>query len=529
MPRVLISDPISEAGIAPLNDVAEVDFRPGLPADELLRIIGDYDALMVRSETKVTEAVMAVATRLRIIGRAGVGVDNIAVPAATERGIVVVNSPEGNTIAAAELSFALLMALARNIPQADASLRSGEWKRSRFVGTELYKKTLGVVGLGKIGSEVARRARAFGMTVIATDPFASAERAAEIGVELVSTEEVFGRSDFITLHVPKTDETKGLLNAEAFAMMKDGVRIVNVARGGIVDETALTDAIRSGKVAGAALDVFSSEPPPPDLPALHMPQNVVTPHLGASTEEAQVQVAVDVAEQIADFLRGVAPRSPVNMPSVPAEAMQRGRPYLVLAERIGSFIGQLVRQPVLTLSAQFAGDWDGLPVDAIARSAVAGLLGVQLAERVNLVNAPSVAQRRGARLSTTLTPESVEYSRSISITAVFERAEHTVSGTVFGANDLRITHVDGFRLDLPSSGMMIVTRHQDRPGVIGQVGTVLGSHNVNIAGMHVGRTAVGGRAVMALQVDDPIDVNLMERIRQIEGMESAVLVSLPRD
>lgn len=335
MARILVSDPVAEAGIEVLRQAGEVDVRTGLPREELVRIIGEYDALVVRSETKVTAEVIEAARRLRIIGRAGVGVDNIDVAAATQRGIIVVNSPEGNTIAAAEHTIALMMAMARNIPQADRSLRAGEWKRSKFVGTEVYRKTLGIIGLGKIGREVARRAKGLGMNVVAYDPFTPTEVAERIGVKLTDLNSLLAQSDFVTIHTPLNEQTRHLINAERIALMKDGARLINCARGGIVDEGALAEALRSGKLAGAAVDVFSKEPPPPDNPLIALENCVVTPHLGASTEEAQVNVAVDVAEQIVSVLRGGPARSAVNLPPIDPEMLQRIAPYLLLAEKIG--------------------------------------------------------------------------------------------------------------------------------------------------------------------------------------------------
>lgn len=530
MARVLVSDSIAEAGIEVLKQAGEVDVRTGLSKEELIRIIGEYDALVVRSETKVTAEVIEAARRLRIIGRAGVGVDNIDVAAATQRGIIVVNSPEGNTIAAAEHTIALMMAMARNIPQADRSLRAGEWKRSRFIGTEVYRKTLGVIGLGKIGREVARRAKGLGMSVIAYDPFTPAEVAERIGVKLTDLNSLLAQSDFVTIHTPLNEQTRHLINAERLALMKDGARLINCARGGIVDEDALVDALRSGKLAGAAVDVFGKEPPPPDHPLLALENCVVTPHLGASTQEAQVNVAVDVAEQVVSVLRGGPARSAVNLPPIDPEILQRIAPYLLLAEKIGKLHTQLARAPIVQVQVTYSPDFADLPTDILTRAVVTGLLQPVLSEPVNPVNALLIAQSRGIHVTQSLQqqPESHElYPSSITVTAHASGGEkHEVSGTVFGKNDARIVTVDGFRVDVIPQGIMLFTQHTDKPGVIGRVGTLLGSRNVNIAGMHLGREKVGGRALMVLMVDDPIDAALLAEIRALDGMETAQVVEL---
>lgn len=522
--RVLVSDSISEEGLAVLRQAAEVDYRPGLPRETLLQIIGEYDALMVRSQTRVDAAVVEAGKRLKVIGRAGVGVDNIDVDAATRRGIVVVNSPEGNTIAAAELTMAHLLALARYIPQADRSLRAGEWKRTQFVGVELSRKTLGIIGMGKIGREVARRARAFGMRLLVYDPFVAEAQVRQLGAEPVPLETLLRESDFITLHAPLTPDTRHMLNRETLALTKPGVRIVNCARGELIDPDALAELIESGHVAGAALDVFPTEPPPPDLKLLHQPQNVLTPHLGASTVEAQVKVAIDVAEQIVAVLQGGAPRSPVNLPPIPAELMTRVEPYLKLAERMGAFHTQLADAPIEQLHVHFAGDWGDLPLDLIARAALVGLFQGTTDTPVNLVNAPLIAQQRGVHLEWSVRPETELYPDTLTITAHTTRGAQQLTGTVFGRSDLRITHLNGLFVDVRPEGILLMTEHQDRPGIIGRVGTVLGAHQVNIAGMHVGREAMGGRAVMILQVDNPIPPEAFEQIRQMEGVDSARVV-----
>ncbi len=533
MPKVLVTDPIADAGIAKLRAIpgVEVDVKLGLKPEELKAIIGEYDALAVRSETKVTADILTAARKLQIIGRAGVGVDNIDVPVATERGIVVVNSPEGNTLAAAELAVALLLALARKIPQGDASLRAGRWERKKFVGTEIYGKTVGIIGLGKIGRSVAQRMKSFETEVIAYDPFATGESARRMGVELVSLDDLYRRSDFITIHVPLNNETRGMIGAEQLAQMKDGVRIINCARGGIVDEQALADAIRSGKVGGAAFDVFSKEPPEPDNPLLQLAENVVTPHLGASTEEAQVNVAIDVAEQIADVLQGKPARSAVNLPALSADEMARVAPYMVLATQIGSLHTQLAREttgagrPINAVEVVFSGDFTDVPTEAITRAVLQGLMTPMLSDPVNLVNAPVLAEARGIKVTESHSRTSPEHSCLLSVRAHLPGGDRTICGTVYG-QEARIVHIDGYHVDIPPHGRMVVTQHTDRPGIIGKVGTLLGDKGINIAGMHVGREELGKRAIMVLLVDDAIPEDVLGQMRAIPGMERTQLVTL---
>jgi D-3-phosphoglycerate dehydrogenase len=533
MPKVLVTDPIAEAGIAKLRAIPDVtvDVKLGLKPDEIKAIIGEYDALAVRSETKVTADLLAAATKLQIIGRAGVGVDNIDVPVATQRGIVVVNSPEGNTLAAAELAVALLLALARKIPQGDASLRAGKWERKKFVGTEIYGKTIGIIGLGKIGRSVAQRMRSFETEVIAYDPFATAESARRLGVELVSLDDLYRHSDFITIHVPLNNDTRGMIGAEQLAQMKDGVRIINCARGGIVDEQALAEAIQSGKVGGAAFDVFGKEPPEPDNPLLRQSENVVTPHLGASTEEAQVNVSIDIAEQIADVLQGKPARSAVNLPALSADEMARVAPYMVLATQIGSLHTQLAREttgagrPINAVEVVFSGDFADVPTEAITRAVLQGLMTPMLSDPVNLVNAPVLAEARGIKVTEAYSRTSPEHTCLLSVRAHLPGGDRTICGTVYG-QDVRIVHIDGYHVDIPPQGRMIITQHTDKPGIIGKVGTLLGDKGINIAGMHVGREEIGKRAIMVLLVDDPIPPDVLEQMRTLPGMETTQLVTL---
>ncbi len=527
MAKVLVSDPIAPEGIEILRRVADVDVKTGLTKDELAAIIGEYDALAVRSETKVTADILAQAGKLKIIGRAGVGVDNIDVDMATSRGILVVNSPEGNTLAAAELTFAMLLALARSIPQADQSLRAGKWDRKKFMGSEVYDKTLGVVGLGKIGKEVAKRAQAFGMNVIGYDPYLKPEQAEALGITLAELDTLYAQSDYITVHVPKTRETSGMIDAEKLALMKPTVRLINCARGGIIDEQALADAARAGTIGGAAIDVFSTEPAPADNPLLGVPNIITTPHLGASTEEAQVNVAIDIAEQIVDVLNGKPARAAVNMPSVPADVLGRIEPYLLLAEKIGSLHAQLTSSSISEVEIVYAGEFDSLPTVHLTRAVLKGLLEPIIPESVNYVNAPALAAARGIKVTESRTsgPEGGGSLLTVRKKGA-ESGEREISGTVFSRDNVRILTIDGYRVDIRPSGPMLVTKHTDRPGVIGKVGTLMGDNNINIAGMHVGRESQGQGAVMVLKLDTVVPDAILAQVRQVDGMETARSVEL---
>jgi D-3-phosphoglycerate dehydrogenase len=533
MPKVLVSDPIAEVGIAPLRAIpgVEVDVKLGLKPEELKAIIGEYDALAVRSETKVTADILSAADKLQIIGRAGVGVDNIDVAAATQKGVVVVNSPDGNTLAAAELTVGLLLALARKIPQGDATMRAGKWDRKKFVGTELYRKTVGIVGLGRIGSAVAQRLKGFEVELIAYNPYVPEEATRRMGVEPVSLDDLLRRSDFISIHTPLNNETRGLIGAAQFAIMKDGVRLINVARGGIVDEQALADAVKSGKVGGFAFDVFSKEPPEPDNPLLNLPNTVITPHLGASTEEAQIKVAIDVAEQIADVLQGLPARTAVNLPALSAEEMAQVAPYLTLGEKIGSLHMQLARdaaqggRPINEVEVVFNGDFGGLPSGPVTRAVLRGLMTPGAAGAVNLVNAPYLAETRGIKVVESHREAVPDHSCLLTVRAHLPGGDRTICGIVYSGQP-HIVHIDGYHVDIVPEGNMVITQHTDRPGIIGRIGTLFGDNNINIAGMHVGREASGGRAIMVLLVDGPVAPELIDKIKESSGMERAQLVTL---
>jgi D-3-phosphoglycerate dehydrogenase / 2-oxoglutarate reductase len=527
MPKVLVSDPIDQAGIDILSQVAQVDVNTGLSAAELVAIIPEYDALMIRSGTQVTKEIIEAGNLLKIIGRAGVGVDNVDVPTATRKGIVVVNSPEGNTIAAAEHAIAMMLSMSRHIPEANASVKDGKWERNRFLGVEVYKKTLGIVGLGKIGSHLAAAAKAMGMKLLAYDPFISTERADQLGCRLVELELLMRESDYITLHIPKTPETLHLINAEVLSKMKPTARIINCARGGIIDEAALAEAIKAGKIAGAALDVYEHEPLEADSPLRSVGQNIVlTPHLGASTAEAQVNVAIDVAEQIRDVLLGLPARSAVNIPGIYPDSIEKLKPYLQLAETLGNLVSQLAGGRVDYLNVQLQGELASNQSQPVVVAALKGLLSQALRERVNYVNASIEAKERGIRVIETRDASIRDYTGSLHLMAKGTLGEHTVTGAVLGESEIRITSVDDFPVNVCPTHHMLFTLHRDMPGIIGKIGSQLGSFNVNIASMQVGRKIVRGDAVMVLSLDDPLPEGILAEIIKVPGIRDAYTVTL---
>jgi D-3-phosphoglycerate dehydrogenase len=510
--RILVADPIAEDGVARLRTAGQVDVATGLPKDELIARIGDYDALVVRSETKVTADVFEAAHRLRVVGRAGVGVDNIDLDAATRLGILVVNAPRGNIIAAAEHAIGLLLAAARLIPQADASVRSGEWARSKFVGTEIRGKTLGVIGLGNIGSEVAKRAQGLEMDVVAFDPAVPPERAEQFNVELVGLDELLERADFVSIHAPLVDATRGLLGADRLATLKESAILVNAARGGIVDEAALHDALAAGRIRAAAMDVFEHEPLG-ESPLLELPNFIATPHIGASTREAQTSVAFDVAEEVAAVLAGDLPRYAVNAPALPPEELEFLRPFMTLAERLGSLCVQLQGGRVASVELEYEGELAERDVAIVTASALRGLLQPFTEDRINPVNARLVAAGRGIKLTERRTPRSGSYPNVVTLTV----GEFEASGTVL-MGEPHVLRIGAFRLDFVPEGRFLLSFHHDRPGVVGHFGTVLGKHDVNIASMLVGRDAPRGRALMILAVDDPVAEDVQAVLRDFPGM-----------
>lgn len=526
MAKVLVSDLIDQAGIDILSQVATVDINTGLSPEELVQIIPEYDALMIRSGSRITKEIIEAGTQLKIIGRAGVGVDNVDVNAATRRGVIVVNSPEGNTIAAAEHALAMMLALSRYIPDANTSVKSGQWDRKSYVGAEVYKKTLGIVGLGKIGSHVANAAKAMGMRLLAYDPFISAERADQIGCRLVEMDMLLQESDYITLHIPKTSETAHLINAEALSKMKPNARIINCARGGIIDEAALYTALTEGKIAGAALDVYETEPLGESTLRSLGKEVILTPHLGASTTEAQVNVAIDVAEQIRDVLLGLPARSAVNIPGLGPDVLEELRPYMQLAETLGNLVGQLAGGRVEQLNIRLQGELATNKSQPLVVAALKGLLFQALRERVNYVNANIEAKERGIRVIETRDAAVRDYAGSLHLEAKGSLGEHSVTGALLGEGEIRLTDIDDFPINVPPTQHMLFTLHRDMPGIIGKLGSLLGSFNVNIASMQVGRKIVRGDAVMVLSLDDPLPDGILDEITKVSGIRDAYTVTL---
>lgn len=525
--KVLVMDGVSEKGLQPLLAESDIEVVMGskMNEDQLVEIIGDYDAMVVRSATKVTARVLENAPKLKVVGRAGVGVDNIDLNAATRRGVLVVNAPDGNTIAATEHTIAMMLALARNIPQAVAKLKQGIWDKKAFLGVELRNKTLGIIGLGRIGSAVARRAQALEMDIVAYDPYITEEKAESLGIKLAGLEDLLKQADFITIHMPKTKETYHMLDEKAFAIMKDGVRILNCARGGIVDEEALYKYMTAGKVAGAALDVFEKEPYT-EGPLLALDNFIATPHLGASTAEAQLNVAHDVAEEIVDALRGKVVRNTVNIPSIKPEVMAAVKPYLKLAEKLGKFLSQVMEGRVTRLEIVFSGDIAGGEVTPITTALVKGFLDPVLQSSVNYINASMLAKNRGINITQTLNGRANGYASLITVKAVSDKREKTLAGTLFRDNEPRIVAIDGYRIDVLPDGHMLYVPHMDRPKIIGPVGMLIGEHNINIAGMQVGRKEIGGKAVMMLSVDAPVPDETLQKITEIDGVLGVKYINL---
>jgi D-3-phosphoglycerate dehydrogenase len=521
--KILVSDPLSQAGVDLLKRDNHVDVRSDLSPEQFIRIVSDYDALIVRSGTQVTKEVIE-ASNLKVIGRAGVGVDNIDVDAASAKGIIVINAPEGNMISAAEHTISMMMALSRSIPQANVSVRKGEWKRSRFLGVEVFGKTLGVLGLGRIGAEVAKRMRALGMNVIVYDPFITVERAKELRVDLASFDEVLAKSDFITVHTPLTKHTHHLIGAKEIAKMRDGVRILNVARGGIIDEEALYEGLKTGKIAGAALDVFEHEPPT-GSPLLSLDNCVLTPHLGASTVEAQINVAVSIAEQTLGALKGEPVRNAINVP-IRAETFGAVRSYMPLSEQLGKFCIQLVEGQIQGIGVTYTGEVGQCDVHPLTVAVLKGVLDHVLQSPVNLVNAEIFAKKRGIRITETKTEKLEDFQSLITVKINSDKGDWSVSGTLFLGDQPRIVKIGNYHVDAETQGCMLITSHIDKPGVIGEVGTLLGNNNINIAGMNVGRDKVRGGAVMVLALDDPIQDAVLEEIREIDGISVATAVVL---
>ncbi len=521
-PKVLISDALSPAAVQIFKDRGvEVDFQPNLgkDKDKLAEIVGNYDGLAIRSATKVSAKILEKAKNLKVIGRAGIGVDNVEIPAATARGIIVMNTPFGNSITTAEHAITLMLALARQIPQADASTQAGKWEKNRFMGVEITGKTLGVIGCGNIGSIVADRAQGLKMKVIAFDPFLSPERAVDLGIEKVELDELFRRSDFITLHTPLTEKTRNVIDGKAIAKMKNGVRIINCARGGLVDEAALRAALDSGKVAGAAFDVFVTEPAT-DNPLFHHPNVVCTPHLGAATSEAQENVALQIAEQMSDYLLRGAISNAVNFPSITAEEAPKLKPFIALAEKLGSFAGQLTESGVSKVRLSYEGAVAQMNTRALTSAAIAGLLRPMLQE-VNVVSAPLVAKERGIVVEETTREMAGDYDSLITVTVETARQTRWVSGTVFADGRPRIVNIKGIRMDAEFGPSMIYITNQDKPGFIGRFSSTLGEAGINIATFHVGREAPGGSAIALIEIDGALPDEVLGKVRALPQVQQA--------
>ena len=528
--KIFVADDVSDTGLAPLRSAGfTVEKRVGLPRAELVEALKDSDGLIVRSETKVTADLLEDATSLRVIGRAGVGVDNIDVQAATIRGVVVMNAPDGNTITTAEHTIALLISLARSIPQANSSLKAGRWERKKFIGVELQGKTLGIVGLGRIGRVVASRARALGMQIVAYDPFIAPEQARDLEIELAPLDDVYARADFLTVHTPLTAETRGLINGEVLAKMKHGARLINCARGGLVDEDALYEALSNGSIAGAALDVFSQEPPAQDHRLLQLDQVIATPHLGASTTEAQEGVAFTVAEQMRDFLLTGALRGAVNVPAISVKEFNLMQPYVALAEGLGRFQAQLVEQAVSEVRIEFAGEIVDLDATPVTRAFLAGFLR-DVSARVNVVNAFLIADERGIKVTTTYVRSAGDNAPAMRTEIMAGPSRRSLAGNLIGyagqRREGRITEIDGFHLEARPEGHLLVMRNHDVPGVIGKVGTILGEGGVNISRFHLGRRERGGEAMAVIEVDAPLSRDTLQSLRALEEVISAQPIEL---
>lgn len=525
--KVLISDKISIKGVEVLKSAPgiEVDIKTDLTPDDLKNTIKDYDGLIIRSGTQVTSDIIEAAENLKVIGRAGIGVDNIDVDEASKRGIAVMNTPGGNVITTAEHTIAMMFSLSRKIPQATESMRQGKWEKKKFEGTELYNKTLGILGVGKIGSIVADRALGLKMKVIAYDPFLTEETANKLGIELVSLDELYQRADFISVHVPLTSDTKDMIDAEAFKKMKDGVRVINCARGGIINEDDLTKAIKSGKVAGAALDVYDKEPPD-KKPLFSLDNAIFTPHLGASTAEAQENVAIDIAEQIVDFLSKGIIKNAINVPSVSPEVLATIGPYISLAEKLGSLHGQLSTASIEEIHVEYSGDVVEYDVAPITVAAIKGILHHILDQYVNYVNAPLIAREREIKVVEVKSSRPIDFATSITIKLKSEGQETLIEGAIFGKNDARIVRINKFFLDAIPEGYILLLNNNDEPGVIGKVGTLLGEKNINISRLHLGREAIGGEAVSLWSIDTSLSKEVLDSILKLPNIISAKLVKL---
>jgi D-3-phosphoglycerate dehydrogenase len=521
--KVLISDNLHSDGVAILEGHPNIEVvnKPGMSPDQLKEAIKDADALIIRSATKVTADVIDAAPRLKVVGRAGTGLDNVDIPAASKRGIVVMNTPGGNSITTAEHAISLMLALARNIPQAAASMREGKWEKKKFQGQEIFNKTLGVIGLGRIGSIVADRGLGLKMRVLGYDPFLTPDAIGALGVEPAKLDELLARSDYITIHTPKTKETAKLLDKSAFKKMKPGVRIINCARGGLVNEEALMEALKDGRVAGAALDVYDPEPPKEDWPMRQSPNVIFTPHLGASTEEAQANVAVAISEQILEYLLYGTIKNAVNAPSVTREILNQIRPYLTLAEALGSFQAQITDGPINALTVSYVGEVSNVDTKALTHSVLKGLLTPVVGDEVNYVNAPLLAQSRGIHVTEEKVASAEDFTSLIRLTVRVDMEQFSVAGTIFGKYEPRLVRIDKFRLEAIPEGHMLFIYNTDRPGVIGAIGTTIGRHKINISRMIVGQEKERGQNIILLTTDTPLTPECLKDVEALEHVAMA--------
>jgi len=519
--KVLVSDPLSNRGLEILGNAKDlkVDILSGLPPEELKKVIPEYDAIIIRSETKLKADIIEAATRLKVIGRAGIGLDNVDLPAATKKGIVVMNTPQENAIAAAEHTIAMMLSISRKIPQATSSMKGGKWEKKKFMGVELYNKTLGLVGIGVIGTIVAERARGLKMKVIGYDPYLSPEVAEKKGVELVSLDELLARSDFISVHTPLTDETRNLIDKNAMSKMKQGIILINCARGGIINEKDLYEAIKGGRVAGAALDVFEKEPAL-ENPLLELDEVVSTPHLGASTGEAQENVAIAIAQQIVDYLLNGEARNAVNIPMVSPDILPFLRPYLRLGEKLGSFLGQIADYAIEEVLIEYHGELVDYGTRPVMISILKGLLTPFVGETVNYVNAPVMAKERGIKITESTSATHEDFANLIAITARSKMEQNTIAGTLFGRKELRIVKLNDFLIEAIPEGYILLVSNYDKPGVIGNLGTTLGSRNINIATMQFGRDRMGGNAISLLHLDVPLPPGMLGEILRLPNIIS---------
>ncbi len=525
--NILISDTLSPRGVAVLERAGfRADVKTKLPKERLLDAIKEYDGLIVRSGTKVTADVIDAGERLKIIGRAGTGLDNVDCDAATRRGIVVMNTPGGNTVTTAEHTIAMLVTMSRKIPQAVGSTKAGKWEKNKFMGTELYNKTLGLVGLGQIGTYVTKLAQGLAMQVIGYDPYLAPDRARELGIETVDLDELFARADFISVHTPLTQETRSLINADAMGRMKDGVMLVNCARGGIIDERDVYEALKSGKVAAAAFDVFDEEPVKPDHPLLTLENFICTPHIGASTEEAQENVAVAIAEQFVDYFKKGISRGAVNVPSVPPDALLQLRPYLGLAERLGLFQAQLIDEGIEQVTVEYSGEVAALSLTPLTVMVLKGLLTPILSETVNAVNAPLIAEQRGIEVKEMKGGDAGDYTSLIRLRVKAGTQVHELGGTLYNKKDPRVVQSNAYTVEVIPEGHMLLIYNVDRPGVIGTVGRILGEHDINIARMQCSRAQRGSTALLIIGLDEPLPLHVLDGIKREPDMLSVRMVDL---